>query len=132
MKYVKIAVQYLFAMFLIASAIGTFNSIFTGQAMNFSTGYPEPAAQNFVAAVIETGWLFEFISLVKLLAGILILIPSKEKLGVVVAFPYSTGMLFWGLFTAQSHLVIMIAIFVLNAILVMKNMGAYKSLVGTK
>ena len=132
MKYVFIVAKYLFAIFLVASAIGTFNSILTGQAMNFSTSYPEPAAQNFVAAVIETGWVLEFISVVKLIAGILILIPNKEKLGVVVAFPYSTGMLLWGLLTAQSHLVIMIAIFVLNALLVMKNWQAYKPLVGAK
>jgi len=132
MKYVNIVAKYIFAIFLVASAIGTFNSIFTGQAMNFSTGYPEPAAQNFVAAVIETGWVLEFISVVKLLSGVLILIPSKEKLGVIVAFPYSTGMLFWGLLTAQSHLVIMIAIFVLNALLVIKNWQTYKPLVGAK
>jgi hypothetical protein len=132
MKYVNIGATYIFAIFLIASAIGTVNSIVSGEAMNFSTGYPETEAQNFVAAVIETGWILEFISVVKLLAGILILIPSKEKLGVVVAFPYSIGMLLWGLLTAQSHLVIMVAIFVLNSLLVKKHWEAYKPLVGAK
>lgn len=132
MRYIYVGATYIFAIFLIASAIGTVNSIVSGEAMNFSTGYPETEAQNFVAAVIETGWILEFISVVKLLAGILILIPSKEKLGVVVAFPYSTGMLLWGLLTAQSHLVIMVAIFVLNSILVKKHWEAYKPLVGAK
>ena len=132
MKYVNIGATYIFAIFLIASAIGTVNSIVSGEAMNISTGYPETEAQIFVAAVIETGWVLEFISVVKLLAGILILIPSKEKLGVVVACPYSTGMLLWGLLTAQSHLVIMVAIFVLNSILVKKHWEAYKPLVGAK
>ena len=40
MKYVNIGATYIFAIFLIASAIGTVNSIVSGEAMNFSTGYP--------------------------------------------------------------------------------------------
>lgn len=132
MKYVYTGAKYLFGLFLLASALGTISSIMAGEAMNFSTGYPEAAAQDFVAAVIDTGWVLEFISVVKLIAGILIILPRTEKLGVVMAFPYSVGMLLWGVFTAPSHLVIMIAIFVLNALLVSKNWDSYKPLMGLK
>lgn len=128
MKYVYLGAKYLLAIFLVLSAVGTFVSIFSGEAMNFSTGYPEKGAQDFVAAVINTGWVLEFISVVKLTAGILILLPKTEKLGVVMSFPYAVGMLLWGIFAAPSHSVIMVAIFLLNAILVKVNLPAYKSL----
>ena len=35
--------------------------------MNFSTGYPETEAQNFIVAVIKTGWILEFISVLSCL-----------------------------------------------------------------
>jgi hypothetical protein len=51
-------------------------------------------------------------------------------LGVLVAFPYSVGMLAWGVFMVPSHLLIMGGIFALNAALVYANWNAYKSVVG--
>lgn len=127
-KYVYLGAKYLFGIFLVLSAVGTAVSIFSGEAMNFSTGYPETAAQDFVAAVIETGWVLKFISVTKLFAGLLILLPKTEKLGVLVAFPYSVGMLLWGVFTAPSHVAIMAVIFILNIILVKKHIDSYRSL----
>ena len=57
-------------------------------------------------------------------------LPKREPLGVLVAFPYSVGMLMWGLFVVPSHLLIMGGIFALNAALVYANWSAYKSVAG--
>ena len=51
------------------------------------------------------------------LAGVLIVLPGREQLGVLMAFPYALGMLMWGIFMVPSHIVIMSAIFLLNALL---------------
>ena len=64
----------------------------------------------------------------KLAAGILLVLPGREQLGVLMAFPYAVGMLLWGVFMVPSHLVIMAVIFALNAALVVANWGAYKGL----
>ena len=93
-----------------------------------ATGYPEPEAQAFVTAVLATKFLLPFICTAKLLAGVLIVLPGREQLGVLMAFPYALGMLMWGIFMVPSHIVIMSAIFLLNALLVWANWGAYKGL----
>jgi hypothetical protein len=66
-----------------------------------------------------------------LIAGVLMVLPKREPLGVLVAFPYSVGMLAWGVFMVPSHLLIMGGIFALNALLVYTNWNAYRSLVGS-
>ena len=91
-------------------------------------GYPEPEAQAFVTAVLATKFSLPFICTAKLLAGVLIVLPGREQLGVLMAFPYALGMLMWGIFMVPSHIVIMSAIFLLNALLVWANWGAYKGL----
>ena len=45
-----------------------------------------------------------------------------------MAFPYALGMLMWGVFMVPSHIVIMSAIFGLNAALVYANWPHYKDL----
>ena len=46
--------------------------------------------------------------------GICILLPGREQLGVLMAFPYALGMLMWGVFMVPSHLLIMSLIFALE------------------
>jgi hypothetical protein len=55
--------------------------------------------------------------------------PKREALGVLVAFPYSVGMLMWGVFMVPSHLLIMGGIFALNVALVVANWNVYKPMV---
>ena len=95
-----------------------------------ATGYPEPGAEAFILAVLETKFLLPLICTTKVIAGVLMVLPKREPLGVLVAFPYSVGMLMWGLFVVPSHLLIMGGIFALNAALVYANWSAYKSVVG--
>ena len=56
--------------------------------------------------MLETKFLLPFICTVKLIAGICILLPGREQLGVLMAFPYALGMLMWGVFMVPSHLLI--------------------------
>ena len=93
-----------------------------------ATGYPEPEATAFVLAMLETKFLLPFICTVKLIAGICILLPGREQLGVLMAFPYALGMLMWGVFMVPSHLLIMSLIFALNAGLVWANWSHYRGL----
>jgi hypothetical protein len=103
-------------------------NIYWGDASIMATGYPEPEAQAFVFAVLETKFLLPFICTAKLIAGVVMVLPGREQLGVLMAFPYAVGMLMWGLFMVPSHLVIMSVIFALNAALVYANWGVYKAL----
>ena len=103
-------------------------NIYVADPTIMATGYPEPEATAFVLAVLETKFLLPFICTAKLIAGIVILLPGREQLGVLMAFPYALGMLMWGIFMVPSHIVIMSAIFSLNAALVLANWGHYKGL----
>ena len=69
-----------------------------------------------------------FICCVKIVASFLIFTPKREQLGVIIALPYSTGMLLWGIFMVPSHLLIMSLIFLFNLLLVIANWGKYKTI----
>ena len=122
------ALRYLYALFLLGSGAKHLYNIYWGDASIMATGYPEPEAQAFVFAVLETKFLLPFICTAKLIAGITMVLPGREQLGVLMAFPYAVGMLMWGLFMVPSHLLIMGVIFLLNAALVYANMPHYRGL----
>jgi hypothetical protein len=122
------ALRYLYALVLLGSGAKHLYNIYWGDVSIMATGYPEPEAQAFVFAVLETKFLLPFICTAKLIAGIVMVLPGREQLGVLMAFPYAVGMLMWGIFMVPSHLVIMSVIFALNAALVYANWGVYKAL----
>ena len=98
--------RYLYALVLVGSGAKHLYNIYWGDASIMATGYPEPEAQAFVMAVLETKFLLPFICTAKLIAGIVMVLPGREQLGVLMAFPYAIGMLMWGLFMVPSHLFI--------------------------
>ena len=124
------ALRIAFALFLIVSGAKHLYTVYWGDPTTMATGYPEKGAEAFVLAVLATKFLLPMICTTKLIAGVLMLLPKREPLGVLVAFPYSVGMLAWGVFMVPSHLLIMGGIFALNAALVYANWNAYKSVVG--
>jgi hypothetical protein len=124
------ALRILFALFLIVSGAKHLYTVYWGDPTIMATGYPEKGAEAFVLAVLATKFLLPMICTTKLIAGVLMVLPKRESLGVLVAFPYSVGMLAWGVFMVPSHLLIMGGIFAINAALVYANWNAYKSVVG--
>ena len=124
------ALRIAFALFLIGSGAKHLYTVYAGDPTVMATGYPEEGATAFVLAVLATKFLLPFICTTKLSAGALLLLPKCEPLGALVAFPYSVGMLMWGVFMVPSHLLIMGGIFAVNAALVIANWEVYKPLMG--
>ena len=122
--------RIVFALFLISSGAKHLYTVYWGDATTMATGYPEEGAEAFVLAVLATKFLLPLICTTKLIAGVLMVLPKREPLGVLVAFPYSVGMLMWGVFMVPSHLLIMGGIFAINAALVYANWSVYKPIVG--
>ena len=122
------SLKYVYAMFLLGSGLKHLYNIYVADPTIMATGYPEPEATAFVLAVFDTKFLLPFICTAKLIAGVVMLLPGREQLGVAMAFPYAVGMLMWGLFMVPSHLLIMSVIFLLNAALVYANWAKYQPL----
>ena len=122
--------RVVFALFLITSGAKHLYTVYWGDATIMATGYPEEGAEAFVLAVLATKFLLPLICTTKLIAGVLMVLPKREPLGVLVAFPYCVGMLMWGVFMVPSHLLIMGGIFAINAALVYANWSVYKPIVG--
>ncbi|MGB1057024.1 MAG: hypothetical protein ACPGYM_08825 [Flavobacteriales bacterium] len=120
--------KYVYALFLLGSGLKHLYNIYVADPTIMATGYPEPEATAFVLAVLDTKFLLPFICTAKLIAGVVMLLPGREQLGVALAFPYAVGMLMWGLFMVPSHLLIMSVIFLLNAALVYANWTKYQPL----
>ena len=113
---------------MLGSGLKHLYNIYVADPTIMATGYPEPEATAFVLAVVDTKFLLPFICTAKLIAGVVMLLPGREQLGVAMAFPYALGMLMWGLFMVPSHLLIMGVIFLLNAALVYANWTKYQPL----
>ena len=120
--------KYVYALFLLGSGLKHLYNIYVADPTIMATGYPEPEATAFVLAVLDTKFLLPFICTAKLIAGVVMLLPGREQLGVAMAFPYAVGMLMWGMFMVPSHLLIMSVIFLLNAALVYANWAKYQPL----
>ena len=120
--------KYLYAFFLLASGLKHLYNVYVADPTIMATGYPEPEATAFVLAMLETKFLLPFICTVKLIAAVLLVLPGREQLGVLMAFPYALGMFMWGIFMVPSHIVIMSVIFAFNAALVFANWHHYKGL----
>ena len=75
--------KYVYAAFLLGSGIKHLYNIYVADPTIMATGYPEPEATAFVLAVLETKFLLPFICTAKLIAGIVILLPGREQLGVL-------------------------------------------------
>lgn len=120
--------KYLYAFFLLASGLKHLYNVYVADPTIMATGYPEPEATAFVLAMLETKFLLPFICTVKLIAAVLLVLPGREQLGVLMAFPYALGMFMWGIFMVPSHIVIMSVIFAFNAALVCANWHHYKGL----
>ena len=131
-RILHLILKFLYALVLLGTGAKHLYNIYWGDASVMTTGYPEPEAQAFVTAVLATGFLLPFICVAKLIAGVLILLPGREQLGVLIAFPYAVGMLVWGVAMVPSHLAIMVAIFVVNAMLVYANWDHYSPLLKAK
>lgn len=124
--------KYVYVLFLIGSGAKHLHTVYFGEPSVMASGYPEVEAQKFVSAVLATGFLLPFICVSKILAGLVMVIPGREALGVIMAFPYAVGMLVWGVAMVPSHLAIMVAIFVVNAMLVYANWDHYSPLLRAK
>ena len=123
--------KYVYVLFLIGSGAKHLHTVYFGEPSVMASGYPEVEAQKFVSAVLATGFLLPFICVSKILAGLVMVIPGREALGVIMAFLRS-GDVGLGVAMVPSHLAIMVAIFVVNAMLVYANWDHYSPLLRAK
>ena len=70
-----------FALFLIVSGAKHLYTVYWGDPTIMATGYPEPGAEAFILAVLETKFLLPLISTTKVIAGVLMVLPKREPLG---------------------------------------------------
>ena len=126
-RIVHLVVKYLYALFLLGSGVKHLYNIYWADASIMATGYPEPEAQAFVTAVLATSSCC--LSSAPRSSWQACSSFSQGRSNWACSWPsYALGMLMWGIFMVPSHIVIMSAIFLLNALLVWANWGAYKGL----
>jgi len=82
----------------------------------------------FISAIIQTGYLWVFFGLYKLVTGILMLIPKTGPLAVVMAVPYSANILPWVIFVERAFIGLGLLVFALNCYLVYAYYDRYKSI----
>lgn len=82
----------------------------------------------FISAIIQTGYLWVFFGLYKLVTGTLMLIPKTGALAVIMAVPYSANILPWVIFVERGFIGLGILVFVVNCYLIYAYYDRYKSI----
>ena len=83
----------------------------------------------FLAAMLQTGYLWVFFGLYKLATGILMLIPRTAPLAVIMAVPYSANILPWVVFVEKGFIALGVLVFVVNCYLVYAYYDRYRSII---
>lgn len=81
----------------------------------------------FISAMVQTGYLWVFFGLYKLVTGVLMLVPRTGPLAAIMAVPYSANILPWVIFVERGFIVLGILVFVANAYLIYAYYDRYKS-----
>ena len=82
----------------------------------------------FISAIIQTGYLWVFFGLYKVVTGILMLVPKTGALAVIMAIPYSANILPWVIFIETGFIGLGVLVFVVNCYLVYAYYDRYKSI----
>jgi hypothetical protein len=82
----------------------------------------------FIHAMIQTGYLWVFFGLYKLITGALMLISKTAPLAVVMAVPYSANILPWVIFVERAFIGLGVLVFVINFYLIYAYYDRYKSI----
>jgi hypothetical protein len=82
----------------------------------------------FISAMVQTGYLWIFFGLYKLLTGILMLVPRTGPLAVIMAVPYSANILPWVIFVEKGFIGLGVLVFAVNCYLIYAYYDRYKSI----
>lgn len=115
-KYPKTTnvLRIIFGLFLLGSGLISLLSEPTG----FIEQEQVESTKAFLQALLETGYIFPWIGIFKIIAGILVLIPRTAKLGVLAALPFFVNILLYTIFVAPQYLVLGIISLLLNLYLI--------------
>lgn len=91
-KYKKVTIGLTIVLALYGLASGS--AMLLGLASTLPEGAP-PEAQKFFQAILDTGYLFQFMAIFKIACAILILIPRTAPLGAIMFFPYTVHIFLW-------------------------------------
>jgi len=112
----------LLALFMVGTgSVGLITYYATPGSMEVTMGPGRPLME----AVIGSGWLFQWISFFKLVAGIGLLVPRTRPLAVLAAFPYAVNIFLWTLFGNPSDLPMGAIVLVLSVLLVRVHWAKY-------
>jgi len=122
-RHLTTAIRIIYGLFLFGTGFMTLGAAIAG-----IEGDPTNPAIIFLNAVRDTGYLFHWVGIFKIIAGSLILIPRTAHLGVMIACPYSFNILLWVTFVARQWFFLGVADFMANAYLVYAFFNRYKPL----
>jgi hypothetical protein len=125
-KIPTLVIRILFGLFLLLS--GMMMLVVAAKGGPDISEVEGPTA-DFLTAVVQTGYLWKFIGLFKLVTGILVLVPRTAPLGIIAAFPYSVNILLWVIFVARQWAVMGIPDFLLCCYLIYAYFDRYKSII---
>ncbi len=121
-------IRNVYGLFLLSTGIMTFVGALRG--LQLPGEGPQPPAYVFLQAVIQTGYLFHWVGIFKIIVGVLLLIPRTAPLGIIMTCGYSVNILLWVVFVAQMWLPLGVADFLASMFLVYAYFDYYKPIFG--
>ena len=125
-------IRSIYGLFLLSTGIMTLVGAIHG--IPIGDGVPSPAMV-FLRAALDTGYLWHWVGIFKIIVGIFLLIPKSAPMGVIMTCGYSVNILLWVVLVANEWLLLGMMDFLANAYLVYSYSDFYKpifSLFGEK
>ncbi len=86
-------------------------------------------ASLFVKAIVETGYLWVFFGIYKVVTGFLMLVPKTGPLAIIMAAPYTANILPYVIFVEKNFIGLGIVVFLVNCYLIYAYFDRYKSII---
>lgn len=124
---ITMVLRFVLGFFLTVSGAGmTYLALSGGLADVEQMAVP---GMNFIKAVVNTGYLWQFLGLFKLTAGVLMLVPKTAKLAVIATLPYAINIGLWTLFYTTEYVALGLVVLALSIYLVYAYFDVYKPIV---
>ncbi|MFF3101164.1 hypothetical protein [Viridibacillus arvi] len=119
-------VRIIFGVMMVGSGIGM---IVLG---GFPIEYENVSANQFMQAMVETGYFVLFLALVKIVCGIAFITNRFLPLALVIFMPVSINMVMFHIFLEPVTGIGAYMVLIMNAYLMVKNIEAYRPLLKMK
>ncbi len=89
----------------------------------------DKAAMDLINVFKSSGWIFNLIAVIEIMAGILIIIPKTRALAAIMIFPVMIGIVFFHIFQDPANIIMSLVLLIINLWIIFENREKYMPMI---